>query len=156
MTQFDLEKQDKGEWFTFFDSHIDDKGNIVYDDPKSEAGRVCLRNVSPKLQELLKSRIKKAEFVLNPDTRRMERIVYFEELSIDEVKQRTDELYDYAIVAWESMFDGKGNPIECTKDNKSKLMNIPSFDRFITRCFQILGEVSNEAEEEQGKNLLTG
>jgi len=150
---FDIDKQNEGEWFTYFKSRVNEKGEIEYDEPEPNAGRVCVRSITPKLEELQASRKRKFEFVFNPATRSMERVGYYEELPPEEVKKRSDDVWDYSITAWEGLLNAKGKPIECNRTNKLKLMAIPEFDRFIGRCLQMLGDAKTKAEAEKNENL---
>ena len=150
---FDIDRQNEGEWFTYFKSRVNEKGEIEYDEPEPNAGRVCVRSITPKLEELQASRKRKFEFVFNPATRSMERVGYYEELPPEEVKKRSDDVWDYSITAWEGLLNAKGKPIECNRTNKLKLMAIPEFDRFIGRCLQMLGDAKTKAEAEKNENL---
>lgn len=149
---FDLDAQTQGEWFPFFESHIDEKGEVVYSDPKPDAGRVCIRPIGPKIEEMQMGRKRKYEFVLNPATRSMERVSFFEELPPDQARVEREDLWDYAITGLENFFDAKGKEIEGTRENKIKLMSIPVFDRFFARCLQTLSSSGVREKEELEKN----
>ena len=150
---FDIDKQNEGEWFTYFKSRVNEKGEIEYDAPEPNAGRICVRSITPKLEELQASRKRKHEFVLNPSTRSMERVGYYDELPPEEVRKRSDDIWDYAITSWEGLLNAKGKAIECNRVNKLKLMAIPEFDRFIGRCLQMLGDAKTKIEAEKNENL---
>jgi len=149
---FDLDGTGSGEWFTFFESHINEKGEVTYDDPKEGAGKVCIRSIIPFIEERQAKRKRKFEFVLNPQVRSMERVGYFEEQPLVELKKEREDVWDYAITAIENFFDAKGNPILCTRENKIKLMAFPLFDRFMARCLQLLSEVGVKTKENEEKN----
>lgn len=153
---FDLEQQNEGEWFPFFESHIDDKGEIVYDDPKPDSGRVRIRSMAPIIEKQIEGRKRNYQFALNPQSRAMERVGYFEELSLDQAKKERDDVWDYAITGIEGLYDSKGNEIACTRENKLKLMKIPMFDRFVAKCLQILVNAGVKAKEDEGKNSSSG
>jgi hypothetical protein len=142
-----------GDWFSFFSSHIDANGQTVYDEPLPGAGRVCIRSIAPIVEEQQQRRKKKTEFVLNPQTRSMERVSFFEDPTPEEAKAKRDELIDFMIVDIENFLDGKGDAIPCTKENKVKLMFIPVFDRFVARCNELLREAGIKSAEEAEKNL---
>lgn len=142
----------QGEWFKFFESHINEKGELVYDDPKPDAGRVCIRSLAPFWETIQAKRKKKFEFVLNPSTRSMERVGYFEEQSREDAKKEIDDAWDFAITGLEEFFDAKGQSIICNRENKIKLMALPVFDRFIARCLQLLSASGVKVKEEQEKN----
>jgi len=150
---FDIDKQNEGEWFTYFKSRVNEKGEIEYDEPEPNAGRICVRSITPKLEELQASRKRKHEFVFNPSTRSMERVGYYDELPPEEVRKRSDDIWDYAITSWEGLLNAKGKAIECNRVNKLKLMAIPEFDRFIGRCLQMLGDAKTKIEAEKNENL---
>ena len=153
---FDLEQQNEGEWFPFFESHIDDKGEIVYDDPKPDSGRVRIRSMAPIIEKQIEGRKRNYQFALNPQSRAMERVGYFEELPLDQAKKDRDDVWDYVITDFEGLFDAKGKEIECTRENKLKLIAIPMFDRFISKCLRMLSDSGVKVKEEQEKNSSSG
>ncbi len=148
---FDL-GESEGEWFPFFTSRIDEKGRIIYDEPKKNAARFRIRNVGPIVEEKQAGRKRRAEFVLNPETRAMERVTYLEDQTPDDAKRDRDDIWDYAITGIEDACWSKGVPIECTRENKLKLMALPVFDRFMSRCQQLLASSGVKAAEEARKN----
>lgn len=147
----DLEGKE-GEWFSFFKSRIDEKGTVIYDDPEPDAGRICIRNLGPYFEKLQAKRKRKYEFVLNPQTRSMERVGYYDEGTPEQIRKERDDAWDYAIVAWENLYDKHDNPIECTRENKLLLMSLPVFDRFIARCIQMISEHGVKEAEILSKN----
>jgi len=141
-----------GDWFEFFESRIDIRtGEISYDDPKLGTGRVCIRDMGPFLQERQRSRKKKYTFVRNPSTRAMERVEYYDQTAEEEAQEREDAI-DYAITGLENFFDAKGKPIKCTRENKIKLLAIPVFDRFLSRCFELQQNASRIQAKVTEKN----
>jgi hypothetical protein len=148
---FDLDQTD-GEWFPFFTSTIDARtGDVNYDDPMSDA-MVQIRSMQPFFEEQFAKKKKNIEHVLNPKTRQMERIAFYPELSTAEIKQEQEDAWDYAITGLKNFRDKQGNIIECTRENKIKLMKVPVFDRFIAKCFQTMANTSAMAKEESEKN----
>lgn len=144
----------KGDWFDFFESSINIKtGDIIYDDPKPGTGRICVRNISVFLRETQRNREKKTAIVRNTGTRAMEQIELLQ--TSEEEAQEREDAFDYAIVDFENLFDAKGKPIECTRENKLILITIPVFDRFLARCFEIQQNVSTIQAEVAEKNLST-
>jgi hypothetical protein len=142
----------EGEWFPFFESKLNERGEVVYSDPVPDAGRVCVRSLVPFFEDLHAKRKRRFDFVLNPQTRSMERVGYFEEATQDQAKKERDDAWDYSITGLEGFFDKSGNAIECTRENKLRLMSLPVFDRFIARCLQLLSESGVRASEEARKN----
>jgi len=139
----------EGDWFQYFTSRIDDKTeDIIYDDPVPHA-RVLIRSAAPFIEERLKKQKSRTEFVLNPKTRKMERVPYFEDRPFDKLIEETDDMYDYAILNFEGFRNKKtGEVIECTRENKIALRHNEMFKRFFERCQQIL----NGSVEESAKN----
>jgi hypothetical protein len=147
----DLEARD-GEWFAYFGSKVDEKGGVVYDDPLPDAGRIQIRSLVPYFEANRSKQKRKHEYVLNPQTRQMERVSYFDELSAEAAQKERDDAWDYCITGIENVFDAQKKAVECTRENKLKLMMIPSFNRFVARCLQILSEAGVKTEEEERKN----
>jgi len=129
----------EGEWFDFFGSHIDQNtGETVYHAP-SPAAKALIRNASAFIEAQMKKRKRKVENVLNPKTRQMERVSGFEEISVEQVLQEADELYDYAIMDLRGFKDRKtGSVIQCNREKKIALRRNELFRRYFERCQQIL------------------
>ena len=151
---FDLDARE-GEWFQFFTSRINSRGEVDYDDPAPDAGRVCVRSLVPYFEERQAKRKKKFEFVLNPNTRAMERVGFYPEQTPEQAREERDDAWDYCIVGLEGIFDGKWNEVACTRENKLRLMRLPVFDRFIARCLVLLSESRVKAEQVAEKNGST-
>ena len=148
---FELDSTD-GEWFQFFGSHIDDNGEVVYDDPDPSA-RVQVRSMKPFFEEKLKSRKRVVEHVLNPSTRQMERISYLEEIGPGESIKQMEDAYDYAITGLEGFKNKRDKSIiECTRENKIALMKNPAFDRFFAKCQALLETDAVVQAETEEKN----
>ena len=141
--------ESQGDWFDFFESHIDlDSGEIVYDNPIENPGSVCFRPARPFLLERMGKRKKDSKFILNPKTRSMERVEFNQNLSSDEMQKEQEDLIDFTITGFKNLFDTEGNSIECTKENKIKLSGVPVFDRFMARCMELqLNSNINQAEK---------
>lgn len=148
----DLEARD-GEWFTFFGSKVNERGETVYDEPLPDAGKIQIRSLMPYFEANRSKQKRKHEFVLNPQTRQMERVSYEPELSPEDAQKERDDAWDYAISGIENVFDAKGFAVECNRENKLRLMMIPQFNRFVARCLQILSEAGVKTEEEERKNV---
>ena len=151
-TEVDLDSIEEGEWFFYQDSHFDQEiGDWIFDEPQKSRARI--RRLQPFIQKRLQNRKRMAEHVLNPKTRSMERISYFKEQTPEEVKKETDDAWDYAIAGLEGFKNKRtGQVIECTRENKLKLVANPAFDRFIARCFRILEGSEERQREEAEKN----
>ena len=147
----------QGEWFHFQNSKIDTlTGEPVFDDPVSDA-RVQIRSMTSFFEERIAKRKRSVERVLNPKTRQMERISYYEELSVEDAKTERDDAFDYAITGIEGFKDAKtGQIITCTRENKLALMKVPVFDRFFARCQQLLTSSGVSQKEEAEKNFTSG
>lgn len=155
--RFDLNGDGTGEGFKFFESRITDKGDVVYDEPKADAATFFLRSMAPKVEEFQGKRKRKYEWVLNTQSRSMERVGYFEELSPEESRKQTDDLWDYVITGWDDkalLPDGK--PIPVTRENKLRLMKLPVFDRFVARCLQLMASSGVKQAEAAEANLSPG
>lgn len=151
MVDFNLDVTE-GEWFQFFGSYVDNNGEIIYEDPVSDA-RVQVRNIAPFIEERMTRRKKSVEHIFNPKTRAMERVVFYPELSPDEEKREREDVWDYVITGFENFKNSKtGEIISCTRENKLALMKIPVFDRFISRCLQLLSNSEIKTREESEKN----
>lgn len=131
--------QSTGQWFEFFGSSINQAtGEIVYEKPSGVA-RVQMRSTAPFMEERLKKQKRKFDLALNPKTRQMERVPYFEEQPFEQLIAETDDMYDYAILALEGFRNKKtGKPIDCTRENKIALRRNEVFRRFFEYCQQVL------------------
>lgn len=148
----------EGEAFQFCESSIDTKtGDVIFEEPEPNAGTFYIRSMGRKLEELQSKQKKRVEHVLNPKTRKMDRIVYFEDLTPEEDEANSAELWDHVITGWDDkVLDGKGRKIPISKENKMRLMEIPAFDRFVGRCLRHLSNANVKHDEELEKNLSSG
>ena len=150
---FSLEES-QGDWFDFFESSVDlNTGEITYADPKPDTGSVCFRSAREFIMERMARRKKDSKFVLNPKTRGMERVGFDKDLSPEESQKERDDLVDYVITGFKKLFDMEGNPIECTRENKIKLVKVPVFDRFMSRCMELQMNADVQQAETSEKNL---
>ena len=151
--RFDLSNEAQGEWFSFFGSEIKENGEVRYLDPEEGAGKICLRIADPEVIEKIQAQTRKksAEFALNPRTRQMERVSFYEQTPTQEKKER-ELIWDHAIVDWKDILDRDGEQIPCTLGNKLKLMNNPQFARFVGRCLQLITGANAQTSEAEGKN----
>ena len=153
MTVFDFTKDDQGDWFAFFNSRFDQAtGEIVYEKPEEGAAEFRIRSMAPFWEQRRKGRKKQYQMVLNPATRAMERVGYFEDIPADQSEKENAEAWDYAITGWKNALDASGNQIECNSENKLKMIEIPAFLRFVGRVFQLLAEAGIKQAEASEKN----
>ena len=155
MTVFEFDKEEQGDWFPFFSSHVDPStGEIVYDKPEKGAAEFRIRSMGLFWEERRKGRKKEYRMVLNPVTRAMERVGYFDDLPEEEAAKENEDAWDYAITGIKNAFTDlkKKVPIECTRENKLKLIRMPVFVRFITRVFMMLNEAGVKQREAAEKN----
>ena len=104
-TTFNLDAT-PGDWFEFFESRIDQNtGDIIYDDPISGGGQVCIRDTREFWQERLAKRKKNHTFVLNKATRAMERVEYYAEMTAEEDQKEREDAFDYSIVDFKYFYD---------------------------------------------------
>lgn len=144
---------EQGEWFYFQDSTIKEDGTIEWGEPYKDA-KVQIRSLGSFFEERLGKRKRAVDHVLNPQTKNMERISYFVDISVEEAKAERDDAFDYAIVGLSGFKDKKtGEEIECTRENKLKLMKIPAFDRFFVKCQDLITSSGIKLTEELQKNL---
>jgi hypothetical protein len=146
---FDLTPLDEGEWFPFFTSRINEKGDVEYDEPKASANRVRIRPLEPFFEKRRAGRKRKFEFVLNPQTRLMDRVGYYPDQSPEELKQEREDTWDYCITG---VVDAAGNTLPFSKEDKIAHMDHPVFNRFVARCLQLLASARVTAQEESVKN----
>ena len=153
MTVFDLTKDEQGDWFAYFTSHLDPlTGETVYDPPEDGAAEFRIRSMAPFFEERRKKRKKEFKMVLNPSTRQMERVGYYPDLPPEEAEQENHDAWDYAITGMRNAVSAPGKEIECTRENKLALTEIPVFMRFLFRVFQIISDTGARAREEIEKN----
>ena len=151
--RFDLSGETQGEWFGFFRSEIKESGDVTYLDPEEDAGKVCLRIASAEVVEGIQAQTRKksAEFALNPKTRQMERVQFFEQSPAQEKKER-ELIWDHAIQDWKGILDMDGNEVPCTLENKLRLMSNQQFARFVGRCLQLISGANSASVEGAEKN----
>jgi len=153
MTVFNLDKDEQGDWFAFFESHIDQStGELIYAEPEEGAAEFRVRSMVPFWEEKQRLRKREHKMMVNPKTRAMERVGYYEDLPPDQQKKETEDAWDYAITGIKDAFSSDGSPIECTKENKLKLIEVPMFLRFVSRVFEIIDEAGIKRKEEAEKN----
>jgi hypothetical protein len=152
MTIFEQVK-DQGDWFPFFESKVDiQTGEIIYSVPTEGAAEFCFRSPAPFWQECQKDRVKEFRMVVNPQTRQMERVGYFQDLPAEAEQAERDAAWDYSITGIRNAFWEDGSPIECTPENKQKLLKNTAFLRYANRVLQLLLETGVKVRESSEKN----
>ena len=164
MTVFNTEKNEQGDWFPFFGSTVDvANSEIVYHDPEPDAAEFRIRPMGPFWAEHRKGRKREYKMALNPRTHAMERVPYYPDLPPEEEAKANDDAWDYCITGFKNAFsraavmDGEkvvepAVPLECTRENKLALVEIPAFNRYIQRVFLIQSEAGIGEQEVQEKN----
>jgi hypothetical protein len=129
-TVFSLKDPNPGVWFSF-------------DERDPDAGRICVRVINmAKREEIRKATTKKRVEYKNGGR--------FEVLDFDEDKF-SEMLWDYLIADWERLEDDAGIAIECTKENKIKLVREHvGFQAFVNVCIE---KINADIEPKQGAIL---
>lgn len=149
---FDLDKEEQGDWFEFFNSKTDQAtGDVIYSEPEKDAAKFRIRSITPFWSDLRRGRKKTHQMVINPQTRAMERVSYID-ITQEQDEKDNEAAWDYAITGIENAFDKKGKPIKPTLKNKMKLIKISSFLRFITRVFEIIDDEGVKQAKAAEKN----
>jgi hypothetical protein len=126
--KFDLENLNPGTWFDFEDG-----------------GRICLRSLSTEEATAISKKVTKTKVEYKQGQR-----FSFEETDDDKAFSL---MWDSVIVAWEGIETADGKPLECTTENKLKLMRkSPVFTRTIRGFLEKLTELETTEKEAEGKN----
>lgn len=130
--KFNMKDLNPGTWFKFNE-----------DDP--ESGSICLRVLNAgKLAEIRDKTIK-TEVEYRGENR-------YEYQKMDNAG-RDNIIWDYCIVDWRDLVDDEENPIECTTENKIKLMNgHVGFSTFVESCMERLNKLNEVHSEYLEKN----
>jgi hypothetical protein len=112
---------------------------FYFDESDESQGGICVRTIT--LSEL--TRIDKIT-VSKKD--KFKAGVRYEEVKVDE-KTANEMRYDYIICDWNNVCIS-GSEVECTKENKIKLMNDPNFVNFVLKSIDELQD-----DIESGKNI---
>lgn len=154
MTVFDCDKDSQGDWFAFFGSTFDPAtGDIVFDDPEPDAAEFCIRSMGPFWDERRKGRKREHKFTLNPVTRQMERVSYYPDMDPEAEAQENDDAWEYAITGFKNAFSAPGVEMEYNRENILKLIEIPTFLRFVQKVFLVLSDVGVKAAGDKQENL---
>lgn len=155
--EFDLDRS-AGERFQFFRSVQDDDGEIVYSLPKEdEPCWVTLRLADPDFLAGVhaKTRTPVTVNALHTKSRAMVRIKDFDQTPEQE-KLESELIWDHAIMGWEGVLDKDGKVVECNSKNKTRMMRVPIFARFVGKCMTMITGAAEEVVKEQRKNSSPG
>lgn len=68
-------------------------------------------------------------------------------------EKREELIWDYCIVDWKDIFDADGTKLECTTENKVRLMNGSIvFALFVADSLELLTASQTEKQEDEEKN----
>lgn len=129
--------------------YIDEEKSAWFD--MEGGGRVKLRVLSTSDWERIREKtVTKEPIVMRVDDGSHK---LFEREIVDDVLQRK-LVNDETIVEWENIVDKDNNEIECTIENKDKLMMMrnPFFRNFVNEKLDTLTELYTEEEKEEEKN----
>jgi len=129
--KFDLDNLNPGVFFPFEDD--------------DENGGVEIRVANAGSMEIINKETTKKKV----EWRKNQRVEY----DIVDEDKRSSMLWDYVIVGWKNINDSDGDPIECTTENKIKLMKeSPQFSMFVGSCIETLSDEAETRSEELEKN----
>lgn len=133
LNMINFNSKNEGTWFYF-------------DEANHSLGSICLRVLSgdeyEKIQKITVKRHKK-----------FKRGIAYDEEIVNE-KLASKMRWDYCIVDWQNIaIDNQ--PVECTSENKQRLVKITNFISFVADCLEKLAESNKEVEEARLKNLET-
>lgn len=132
-TKFSLKDPNPGVWFLF-----------DQEDPNS--GRICIRILNPAKGQEIEKVTSKDKW----EWRQGQRVKLPPDIDED---KRHQMLWDYSIVSWERLEDDDGKPIECSPENKVKLMREnPNFFAFVNACITQLNQEYESIREAVAKN----
>jgi len=130
--KFDLNELNPGMWFEYEDGSF------------SVQVRLC---AGVDLERIFKATEKK-----RVEYKRGGRFEYFD---IDHDK-RDELMWDFCIMDWNRIEDGKGKELPCTTENKLLLMKgSVLFSEFIADCLEKARDAVQDAKDGQEKNLQT-
>lgn len=129
---------------TMFDDDI--KGTwFLFDDNNPNSAEICIRTLTLEEINEMRKTFTKHKVVYKKGGR-----YEFEDTDSD---GQNEYVWKRCITAWKKVLDGSNKPIECTDEEKIRLMyKAPSFFRWVTRCLSKLEELNLEADEEETKN----
>ncbi len=112
-------------------------------------GRVQLRTLTADILKVIRKQTVKKRVDFKKIEGTPVRLEY-EEVNDD---LQNELFWEQIIIAWENLFDGKGNEIPCTKENKIALMTKSiKFARFVSDSLKTLAEDEAMEAEASEKN----
>ena len=121
------------------------KGTWFYFDPENESsGGVCLRELTTdESQRIDKLTVKKKK--------KFRRGIAYDDIETDE-KLASKLRWDFCITDWKEV-SLDGEQLECTTENKVKMMKVVDFVKHIVNSLEVLVETNATLEEARVKNL---
>ena len=120
---------------------------FYFDDEEPGDGSILLRGLSPHdASDFTKKCSKK----MPPEYKHGQRFEIPDEMND---KKYSDMIWDFVIVDWKNIVDENGKKIECTTENKLKLINHSNeFVKFVSKSLDILNSNLPVRREEIEKN----
>lgn len=147
-----LQTHKDGTWFPFFYSHIDSSTlEVKYDDPVEGGPRMKIRNPLQFFRDRSEKRKMESAFVLNKQSRAMNKVTSEVELTAKQKKAENDDFCDYVIDGIEN-FKLEGKVIKCDRKTKIAIMLLPIVSMYVHRCIELLQESGAQEEKETSKN----
>ena len=139
----------EGDWFPWCESSVDiPTGTSAFEEPKDGAVEFLMSSPVPYWEERAKARKKESTFVLNPSTRRMEKVTSDVPLTPEQEREEADGMWKRCVGGSRKPVEGKVEIIPLSDEDKLTLSKVPKFQRWAKRVFDILsGEVAREKEE---------
>lgn len=126
--KFDLENLNPGTWFDFEDG-----------------GRICIRSLSTEEATAISKKTTKSKVEYKQGQR----------FTFDETNEEIQFslMWDSVIVDWEGLESADGKALECTTENKLRLMRkSPVFARLVRGFLEKLTEIETTEREAEEKN----
>jgi len=121
------------------------QGTWFYFDPTNEKlGGTCLRELTPdEFNRIERLTVKKRK--------KIKRGVAYDDIETDE-RLASKLRWDFCITDWKEVnLDGQG--LECTTENKVKMMKVTDFVKHVVDSLETLVETNKALEEARVKNL---
>lgn len=126
----DFSSKNEGTWFYF-------------DPDREELGGVCLRELSTDEHERI-------EKLTVKHRKKFKRGIAYDDIETDD-KLASKLRWDWCITDWKEV-SLDGIALECTADNKVKMMKIIDFVKHVANSIEMLTEINKSLEEARAKN----